>query len=146
MGERTAEEWGRIAVSLPRWRWMPGMRAMHIEDGEADSVRGTYLYSGMQDGDLCIQWDDHAPRGLECSWANPQNFRPHPWVFDYAVPDPDDPATAGCLLALAGAPHRFLPTVEAWISGAPVEGITSLGRAVIADVRDQWGRWPGGEG
>jgi len=62
------------------------------------------------------------------------------------VPDPDDPATAGCLLALAGAPHRLLPTVEAWLSGAPVEGIKSLGRAVIADVYDQWRRWPGGGG
>jgi hypothetical protein len=64
---------------------------------------------------------------------------------DDCWPDPDDPATAGCLLELAGAPHRLLPTVEAWLSGAPVEGITSLGRAVIADVRDQWGRWPGGD-
>ena len=23
--ERTAEEWGRVAVGLPGWRWMPGM-------------------------------------------------------------------------------------------------------------------------
>ena len=23
--KRTAEEWGRLAVSLPGWRWMPGM-------------------------------------------------------------------------------------------------------------------------
>ena len=103
---RTAEEWGRIAVSLSGWRWMPGMR----------NDRGGRLVVG----------DESARR----------------------TPDPDDPATAGCLLALAGAPHRLLPSVEGWISGAPVdgEGITSLGRAVIADVRDQWGRWPGGEG
>ena len=67
------------------------------------------------------------------------------WWTTHVQPDPDDPATAGCLLALAGAPHRFLPTVEAWLLGAPVEGITSLGRAVIADVRDQWVPWPGGE-
>jgi len=26
MTERTAEDWGRVAVSLPGWRWMPGMR------------------------------------------------------------------------------------------------------------------------
>ena len=25
MTERTTEEWGRLAVSLPGWRWMPGM-------------------------------------------------------------------------------------------------------------------------
>ena len=166
MAERTAEEWGRLAVSLPGWRWMPGMRVMHIEDGEADSVRGTYLYSGMQDGDLCIQWDDHAPRGLECSWANPQNFRPHPWVFDYAVPDPDDPATAGCLLALLG-PNltaydfgsyadepgengmRFRVVLYGDNKGKPMSwppvDCATLGRACIA-AAEALGRWPGGEG
>ena len=122
---RTAEEWGRIAVSLPGWRWMPGMQTgPRREDGEPDAP-------------ICLD-----------PWRIRNDGVPGPYADDpawEAWPDPDDPATAGCLLELAGAPHRLLPTVEAWIAGAPVEGITSLGRAVIADVRDQWGRWPGGD-
>jgi len=27
---RTAEEWGRIAVSLPGWRWMTGMQTLPL--------------------------------------------------------------------------------------------------------------------
>ena len=115
--ERTAEEWGRIAVSLPGWRWMPGMR--NVIPPRNDGGPG------------------FASRILDAELTGPPPLT--------GLPDPDDPATGGCLLALAGAPHRLLPTVEAWLSGAPVEGITSLGRAVIVDVRDQWGRWPGGE-
>ena len=87
-------------VACTHWRWMPGMRVLHIEGGEAGSVRGTYLSAGAQDGDLRIHWDDYAPRGLSSDWSNPQNFRPHPWVFDYALPDLTDPGTLGCLLAL----------------------------------------------
>jgi len=37
-------------VSCKGWRWMPGMRVLHIEGGEAGSVRGTYLSAGAQDG------------------------------------------------------------------------------------------------
>jgi len=121
---KTAEEWGRLAVSLPGWRWMSGMQTgPRREDGEPD-------------GAICLD-----------PWRIGNDGVPGPYADDpawEAWPDPDDSATAGCLLALAGAPHRLLPTVEAWLSGSPVEGIASLGRAVIADVRDQWARWPGG--
>jgi hypothetical protein len=123
---RTAEEWGRLAVSLPGWRWMPGMLVVDTSSNPA------YRFTGRAWDDGGVVSDDGDGLNLECICA-------------VEWPDPDDPATAGCLLALAGAPHRLLPTVEAWLSGAPVEGITSLGRAVIVDVRDQWGRWPGGE-
>ena len=131
---RTAEEWSRLAVSLPGWRWMPGM----LSRCSTDTRRAAYRWlAGPSDdrhyGHVLIVEDKH---GHACrTLATLQ-----PGLDD--LPDPDDPATAGCLLALAGAPHRFFPTVEAWLAGAPVEGITSLGRAVIADVRDRWGRWP----
>ena len=118
-----AEEWGRLAVSLPGWRWMPGM------------ITTT--------GNRVLDVSFTTPPYLVVSCNGGPVSRP---TSTSAIPDPDDPATAGCLLELAGAPHRLLPTVEAWLSGKPVEGITSLGRAVIVDVRDQWGRWPGGEG
>ena len=109
---RTAEEWGRIAVSLSGWRWMPGMR----------NDRGGRLVVG----------DESARR----------------------TPDPDDPATAGCLLAMLGpgewdnvAPGSAVaPNGEgwwAWVNGDWSEGMT-LGRACIA-VAEALGRWPGGE-
>jgi hypothetical protein len=125
--ERTAEDWGRVAVSLPGWRWMPGMLARNF------------------DGPVRVEsvTDDQPGVLHRCRWTGDMT---HADIRSMPLPDPDDPATEGCLLKLAGAPHRLLPTVEAWLSGAPVEGITSLGRAVIADVRDQWGRWPGGAG
>ena len=109
---RTAEEWGRVAVSLPGWRWMPGMR----------NDRGGRLVVG----------DESARR----------------------TPDPDDPATAGCLLMLLGpgawdnvAPGSAVaPDGEgwwAWVHGDWSEGMT-LGRACIA-AAEALGLWPGGE-
>ena len=105
---RTAEEWGRVAVSLPGWRVLRGIR-----------WRG----------------ENGAPMGSE--WQ--------PW------PDPDDPATAGCLLALLGPGGSINATggrVTAWlcVDGARVEGSgTDIGRACIA-VAEALGRWPGGAG
>ena len=114
--ERTAEEWGRIAVSLPGWRWLPGM----LND------KGGRLVDGVD---------------------SPRRF-----------PDPDDPATAGCLLALLGGQvtiRRRGQWVVEWRGMAPlapgfgsvsrsVTGTGStLGRAIIAAAA-AIGRWPGG--
>lgn len=103
---RTAEEWGRVAVSLPGWRWMPGMQTLPL---------------------------------------------PTP-----GLPDPDDPATAGCLLALLGPgePSRSLSLfvrrngfeVDFWAGPALIYRTpgpySSAGRACIA-AAEQLGRWPG---
>lgn len=70
----TATEAARALVAHPRWRWAPGMRAV--------GRRG-----------LPLAWfrvEEHLPR-LTGEWAD-------------ALPDLDDPATAGVLLSmLAGA-------------------------------------------
>ena len=106
--ERSAEEWGRVAVSLSGWRWMPGMR----------NDRGGRLVVG----------DESARR----------------------TPDPDDPATAGCLLVMLGPGASINATggrVTAWlrVAGARVEGSgTDIGRACIA-AAETLGRWPGGD-
>ena len=111
---RTAEEWGRVAVSLPGWRVLRGIR-----------WRG----------------ENGVPMGSE--WQ--------PW------PDPDDPATAGCLLALLGLgrPGWWVATTvlengqhivraSRW-GHARVEGqALTLGRACIA-AAEYLGRWPGGD-
>ena len=130
---RTAEEWGRLAVSLPGWRWMLGMlarplgyRALRV-DGEGQT------WGVCQD-----EQTDQSP------W---------PFAWDW-LPDPDDPATAGCLLALLGpgewdnvAPGCAIdPCGEgwwAWVNGDYWPEGMSLGRACIAAAEDL-GRWPGG--
>ena len=109
-----ASEWGRLAVLIPDWRWMRGMRAM--------------------------EWDGH-PAGVGA-------------IADEAWPDPDDPATAGCLLALLGpyVSHmecRVRPSGEVvWRQRADagrlvVTGWLPLGRVCIAYAA-AIGRWPGG--
>jgi hypothetical protein len=125
---RTAEEWGEVAVSLPGWRWMPGMQTLPL---------------------------------------------PTP-----GLPDTDDPATAGCFLALLEGALRHPFTVDQYYGPVSVNGdglsvawgdglwsvhlwgyprgatsgsrhgrliasSTSLGRACIA-AAEALGRWPGG--
>jgi len=92
------------------WKWLPGMRVVHVKDFEVTGDSGTYLSLGTWPLDITIQWDDHHPRGSGCSWSSPQNFRPAPHVGDYADPDLTDPATIGCVEHLAR---------EAW--GFPME-------------------------
>jgi hypothetical protein len=113
-----AEEWGRLAVSIPGWRWMPGMHWAWGDDPRTD-------------------------------------------VEGESVPDPDDPATAGCLLALLGDPltrvfwYGINVTVRVNIMPPKGERVfiaehgergfnqPTLGRACIA-AANALGRWPGG--
>jgi|TARA_E500000318_G_C3525710_1_gene198320 hypothetical protein len=110
--KRTAEEWGRLAVSLPGWRWMHGMQTLPL---------------------------------------------PNP-----GLPDLDDPATLGCVLALAretadepGLHARcMLPYAPDMSGKTPPPWVLYSGRgARLTDRFDTekeallWAlRWPGGEG
>ena len=123
---RTAEEWGRVAVELPGWRWMPGLRV------RSGSVRSWGTAVTVHPDGFVDYWD---PEFEELFTGT------HPSWLDI---DPDDPATAGCLFDLLGGPHTLAPCVENYVSGGPCGGITSLGRACIADAA-AIGRWPGGE-
>jgi len=109
-----ARRWGRLAVSIPGWRWMPGM----ID-----------TYPSFR---LVVDYD------------------PELDDLSDSVPDPDDPATAGCLLALLGpceVGHDDTdPECGPWsveIPGVFRMGPT-LGRACIAAAA-ALGRWPGGD-
>ena len=120
---RTAEEWGRVAVSLPGWRWMPGMFVPSPGYGRLD------------DDDV----SDHPLYRLPLRHA------------DECWPNPDDPATAGCLLALLepACPCPFRRPGGLWVvtAGQPITPETmvarTLGRACIA-AAEALGRWPGG--
>jgi hypothetical protein len=122
--ERTAEEWGRVAVALPGWRWMPGMLARNF------------------DGPVRVEsvTDDQPGVLHRCRWTGNMT---HADIRSMPLPDPDDPATAGCLLALINTRRWDSPAVEAWVSGESGE-YASLGRACIAAAA-ALGRWPGGE-
>lgn len=110
--ERTAEEWGRLAVSLPDWRWLPGMLGRN-EIGGTDRI---------MDQSEALQ-------------ANAD-----------IVPDPDDPATEGCLVRLLGPVHEavwYTGDCDRWVVAVREERrlYTSLGRACIA-AAEALGRWP----
>ena len=138
--ERTAEEWGRVAVSLPGWRWMPGMLVVDTASNPA------YRFTGRAWDDGGVVSDDGDGLNLEC-------------ICRVEWPDPDDPATAGCLLALLGSRClvRILPREGRALCEIVIPGdltpdgrphrITGhdLGRACIA-AAEALGRWPGGEG
>lgn len=82
MNEATLEL-ARAAVASPHWRWLSGMVATHSEHAPARV--------------LSVQADEYDPPMLEIawSWRNGDGVHPRGWL-----PDLEDPATLGCLLAL----------------------------------------------
>ena len=141
--DASAEEWGRLAVSLPGWRWMPGT-----------------LVHAIVDGDPCMYRLDGADEGLyKESWILVHESRIYDDDSDVTGlwPDPDDPATAGCLMALLGNERWRLHLDDVgewsfWVNGPPQTHGTghlihvgeSLGRACIRAAA-ALGRWPGGK-
>ena len=130
-----AEDWGRLAVSLPGWRWMPGMLGRLGAGRLRVTLCGAGQLSGLRIGGQVV------------------------WSDDGVWPDPDDPATAGCLLALLGpcvvmatGPDGSRVGVDSVRGfGAGVQSKVfgdlqdTLGRACIA-AAEALRRWPGGEG
>ena len=124
-----AAEWGRLAVSLPGWRWLPGMRA--VDSTGEDTPGRVFDSSGF------VVFEDQDRELTEER------------VYLHDVPDPDDPATAGCFLALLGpceVGHDDTdPECGPWSVEIPAHfrmGVT-IGRAAIS-VAAANGRWPGG--
>ncbi len=120
-----ASEWGRLATRIPGWRWMPGMLVHAIVDGYPCMFRldgadeGLYKESSILVHESRIYDDTDDVTGL--------------W------PDPDDPATEGCLLRLIGAGVFSLWMAQNWREGDEER----IGRACIR-VAAALGRWPGG--
>lgn len=138
----------REVVTLPGWRWRPGMRAMRSDDPEwrwpVDHFRvvrcdadGAYLAADDEPDDEA--WLTHY------SWAELAAF----------LPDLADPATLGCLLALVreawGEPHLVAIYCEAANPGQsegwgvqtadnrlPIDGVgdhPTEGHALVAALR-----------
>ena len=124
-----AEEWGRLAVSLPGWRWTPGMLVVDTSSNPA------YRFTGRAWDEGGVVSDDGDGINLECICA-------------VEWPDPDDPATAGCLWEMAGRPTVSKIGYRIAV-GAPPHWVEvpwhQLGRACI-EYAAALGRWPGGEG
>ena len=133
---RTAEEWGKVAVGLPGWRWTMPWASLPDKHGRVWRRHWCRKDSGFGWTQVC------GPLR--------RDRRPS---FD-AI-DPDDPATAGCLLALLGRPVEIkmynsitvkrYPRVGCLLSEGVAGYAPTLGRACIA-AAEALGRWPGGEG
>ena len=82
------EELARRAVACKRWRWMPGMLAVHHQDYGNNGLDGRVIEIDDSKGAMWIGWGDIYLPLFEGSW-----------------PDLSDPATLGCLLALVREAH-----------------------------------------
>ena len=141
---RTAEEWGRLAVSLPGWRWMPGMLALWSLD--EDPPMPLRLTEDASDG------HNYTTNPVWSGVRSDREYNDHELDPEWCWPDPDDPATEGCLVRLLGNPRRARQALTAaghhndahrlHIAFMLGEGIGPACIAAAAAI----GRWPGGEG
>ena len=133
--ERTAEEWGRLAKSLPGFRWLPGMRNGSARKG------GRFHRVTKNHGQVLVS-----------SFRNDGQYY---WEESYADswPDIEDPGTVGCLLDLL-KPYEI--SVHIMPTGVDIESCEpgsedysarycgkNLGSVCIAMAEDL-GLWPGG--
>ena len=103
------EQLARRAVACKRWRWMPGMLAVHHQDYGNNGLDGRVIEIDDKEGPMWIGWGDLYLPLFEGSW-----------------PDLSDPATLGCLLGLVR---------EAWGPAASVSvnmsGFWAVGGATV---------------
>jgi hypothetical protein len=105
----------RRAVACPKWRWMPGMRAV---GQHADySVRVHAFGENLRDTD---DMEDPEPWG----WQQAEPYGDHVYPGPY-LPDLQDPATLGCLLALVreawGNPHIWVESCVDWEMSSSID-------------------------
>ena len=95
----------RRAVACPRWRWMERMQVLY--DGTVDYVRWV-------EADRWIGLEDLGVNVYTGGWRTPSSS----WEPDESsdecppLPDLDDAATKGCLLALVREAHASLQSTE----------------------------------
>lgn len=91
------------AVACKHWRWMPGM-GMWVRYKTGVAARGRFLYRDETYMHL-LTYDDEAGR--------PMKRRRLISDWSEALPDFDDPATLGCLLALVRKAWPIAPATTA---------------------------------
>lgn len=114
-------DFARRAVACPRWRWMPGMLTHTTHAGgfprcpAGTSVRvetleslEDYVIEGMF-GMITPEPSHHHP-AFECVLAQHDVDMSDAWAR--VLPDLDDAATKGCLLALVRELHASLQSTE----------------------------------
>lgn len=149
--DRTAEEWGRSAMAIPGFALADGMMVMWSLDEDpvmplrlTEDASTGHGYAGHPVWSGVRSDREHNDHEIDPEWC---------WV------DPDDPATAGCLLALLQPPaadgymshvlppSSALPKWRVYMTTARMGNVSgygsSLGRACIA-VAEALGCWPGG--
>lgn len=141
MSERSNEDWGRVAVSLPGWRWMDGA-AGHGPLGEF-RVASVMENRTIETDSMAYMCDGNSGQCTE---------KMQTVAADVAIPDVDDPATAGCLLALLGPGGAVRHdtdrggdpnTYTAWCDADGRGDGPTPGRAIVA-LAESLGHWPGG--
>lgn len=96
------------AVACKHWRWMPGMRVMYAWGGICRDrfvcMDETYMH-------LITEYNNepHLPPHTGMNWIRAYHER----VVSCRLPDLDDPATIGCLLALVRKAWPIAPATTA---------------------------------
>ena len=114
------------AAACKHWRWMPGMRVM-------------YTWGGIcRDRFLCR---DETYMHLSVENGPPEDVRLMTWIRKKhdsftrdCVPDLDDPATLGCLLALVRQAYGRMMYVRWWDNPQPDMGGQSRARCEVVDT------------
>lgn len=132
----------RAALALPGWRWMPGMLATGPAGPRGGRKRARVESTFADDSTpKCVDFNGRRVPAAYACMCEPSEV----------VPDLEDHATAGCLLALLG-PEAYQVSIAhgtalACLSDHPVSAgpppPMTLGAACVA-VALRCGRWPGG--
>jgi hypothetical protein len=101
MSDEKKKDLARRAVACPGWRWMSGMRVSIEYDSATAMAR---IVSVSADGFAAVD-----ERGYEHGWYH-VGLGP---ARDRCLPDLDDPATLGCLLALVREAWPLAPATTA---------------------------------
>ena len=112
------------AIACKHWRWMPGM-GMWVRYKTGVAARGRFLYRDETYMHL-LTYDDEAGR--------PMKRRRLISDWSEALPDLDDPATLGCLLALVRQAYGRMMYVRWWDNPQPDMSGQSRARCEVVDT------------